>query len=422
MKKILIALFLALPCSTWALTPLQITNATNSAQYIFNAYARALRVLPTSWGCFISKKIGIYVYAETGESAYGVFTSSINQCTSDYTSYGNSEYVYGLIENISCNSQGYCNKANWTKGTATLGGSECYIERYFDRNNNPQFINTCGSNYRPSCTIVAYGWTSNDFYDLGTSNQRFPYDNYFSLNFRYTPSCSGNIPIDSNSYWIPAPTFANQSDISEIRSAIIEAQKINYAPEVITNFETDFNGDNATFNSALNYIDNGVKVSSGVPQLYSSPPDASVYTEQVSQSSVNVNVSITNIVNVSTAEIVNELSEVNNYFTRGNEPEIDTFDYNAVSEPIIHKSSALLTNYLNEFSSSSFFTILDKFEVEESSSALFPCVNFDVTFLGFNEQFCPEALPGFDMVVNVCFALFQIACFMFSCRILYKGG
>jgi hypothetical protein len=413
--KIILLLLLLIPSFSHAqLTPLQITNASNGAQLVFNAYTRALRALPSSWGCFVSKKIGIYVYTNTGESAYAVYGSSSNQCSGDHVSYSDMPYAYGAVRNSLCLDQGYCNDVPWTKGTSHAT-SDCVIYRAFDRNNNPVFSNTCGTSFKPSCIVYASGWTANNFYDKNTSGLKFPYDNYFTMFFKYWPNCVVSTPMESTAFWVQKPNTSVATSMAEVRSAIIAASEIQHIPPEINNYTPGFTGDNSIYASAISHIDNGILVSSGVPQLYSTPPDSQVYEQSLSTTIVNVTV------NVSTAEIVNEISELNDFISRGESPEVSTYDYASIVNPMVAASTPALVNFMQTISSSSFLSILDKFTVEESTQPMLPCVTFRFDFLNFTQEFCPEEITGFSNVISVLYALFQIACFMYSVRILYKG-
>lgn len=430
-----IFLFPLLFLCAWVPSSGDVTKLSTAERVILEAYASALAILPNGAQSSIQKKLGLWVRDNKGGSVWGNIevSGSFPYQSVNSTILNSSSYVYDCSFKIGSFDY-FPYQSNYTQRTCVRSGFVVdfyggYWPSYlpniasWPRNYDSWKMVSYSGAQSPSSVLahcaVGRGYSSAGVRD-GVSG------NYYTDVLYYLPAsnCQMTGYSETPRILLDIPYTANLNDTASILSILKSADSISLDIPIISTYtQGSFTFTKSTsIASAINYIENGVLVDGPIGQTSSIYPDTlfsgvSSNTFSPSGSSVSVNVSV----NVSTIEIVNLLDEQNNYFVRGSTPDIESFDYDSLANPIINKSTGLISGYLTNLSSSAYMSVLQKFNVEESSAPVFPCVNFSFPYLGINEQICIEQFPGFSLVMQLFHAFFQIACFMYSCRILYKG-
>ena len=237
---------------------------------------------------------------------------------------------------------------------------------------------------------------------------------------RWAPNCPIGVPLDSAASWIPAPTFSNLEDMAEMRSAILEARDLSGYPPEALNPSTPFDGDDSLFNAALDVIENGVDVSSGVPQLYSAPPSfpssTSTSSSTVAGTSVTVNVDI-------------DLSQTNSLLTSIRDDLHGLAGLTTGSVSLVEGSTDIVGAFessLLEISSgvadSNLLALVHKLEVPESSAPLVACWSADFGQWGGVREVCLSDFPFLTWLFGIVKVIVLMTCLYISAKISMGVG
>lgn len=422
---ICLGLLVSLSVPSFALTPMQLTNYSWYAQRAYNAYARALRILPTSWSCSTQRKLALYVYDTEGHSAYAVSSADTCQIPSSVgaTDFYHAEYQNSAVQNPSCGALGYCDRVDWVKGTNPTATqySSCYAGVQYP--DSPPVVSNCNfPTFRPSCIQIASGFTANAY---RISDYTFT-EQYYFITFWYAPGCNVRAYSLEGTFF-PAPTFSNLEDTALVRSAIQAAkndcQDMKGLPCQL------MKGDEALFDEALNTIDNGISVSTGVPDYHAIPPsDPAPYVPpdvvvNVPTATVNVNIVF------STSEIVNQLigisSGVNgiyNFFTSTLTagPEVSTIPITTAFDDFQNRISSLpIVSLMYNILPTSTETWRPCFDVTGFWAGYFEGSRPASSMIEENGEFCFTAFPWWDNMILLVRFLLQLGVFIWGVRYIW---
>jgi len=428
-KVVLVSLYLIFSSvqvrASW--TPEQLSGSNAAIKFVFNTYVRALSILP-NWASYpIQKTVGIFVQDVNGNSAWAVYNATATPNLPCGGGYSMTPLIYGEVENASCNLTGPCNKISYTKGhnylpepvysisdTKYINGAGCYLVEDNPIVNLPRYSDIC----------YQTGWNATGYHISSCYEVDYSTWSFYSNTYWYTVSGSpgaGYLGEGTILLQLP-PAYIN--NIKEVRDTLQAAYNFQQSENVsFPNPDTD---DEAV---AIQIIDNGITISTGIPPGFAEPPwiyypstptvtidlsgvesrldTANSYLRAISTSSGGgVDLSSTNAI----------LNNIYGFISSTATPNIDT-------STLMGQFSSFVSSITTNFTAT-----LQDLIIPNSTDTWRPCFSFDFSSVEIqghalsSSEFCLDSIPNWNNFMILFRVLLNIGVLIWGIFWIWSGG